>query len=424
MTREEASSLRKAIENFLQNRLQEKLNKEKKADDDNLEKIKQAYEIENWLDDAARRANQIQLATHALKYMNPDAKGSNIYVEKANQEQFQYNLVATQTLIERKNDVTGSAAALDIYKFLELTHEHETLLERILRNDSTLRAALPGTEENKDNWFRSFASITKERNAPSSHTLAKQIYFPIEDEQYHLLAPLFPTSLIQAVYDQIQTRFNETTKAARIARKENKPYPQGYREYVNLAVQTFGGSKPQNVSQLNSNRGGKTYLLASLPPNWRSVPINPPLNVKSLFQPFGYRVRELTKTLREFLEKKIKQNNIDIRDRRAVLVAEICDELLAYAAEIQSLIPGWSADKNCQLSKAQTYWLDPKRTIFDFEWAKEKEATDWKQQISDDFATWLNQTLETDKLVFGDAEHDVWEELLKRELALFREIIE
>lgn len=37
------------------------------------------------------------------------------------------------------------------------------------------------------------------------------------------------------------------------------------REYPNLAVQKFGGTKPQNISQLNSERGWQ-QLSAGLSP--------------------------------------------------------------------------------------------------------------------------------------------------------------
>ena len=45
--------------------------------------------------------------------------------------------------------------------------------------------------------------------------------------------------------------------------------------YASLAVQELGGTKPQNISQLNSERRGDNYLLASLPPVWKTVAVQP-----------------------------------------------------------------------------------------------------------------------------------------------------
>lgn len=61
------------------------------------------------------------------------------------------------------------------------------------------------------------------------------------------------------------------------------------RGYTNVAVQQLGGTKPQNISQLNSERRGNKGLLASLPPVWRSIELKPLLGSESLFPRYGRR---------------------------------------------------------------------------------------------------------------------------------------
>lgn len=414
------SELRAVIEGFINNRLQDKL--EKGKNNEELEKIRRLYQLDNWLADAARRVGQIQLVTHGIKFLNPDARGSSIYlISRAAGEKSYF--ISTSTLGNRMEDVVGNAAALDVFKFLQIDYEGKTLLNRARENDSILFSALPGTDIQKAEWVAAFAKIIQPKGEPATHALAKQIYFPIGNNKYHLIAPLFPTSLVHHVFKKIQSRFDETTKEARKAKREKKPYASGCQEFINLTVQNFGGSKPQNISQLNSVRGGKCYLLPSLPPKWKSQGLKPPLNVKTIFSKFSFRVRHQTKVLRKFLLKNKDRTNISIRDFRRELVAEICDQLLLFAAQIQQMPGGWSAKSECKLSLSQVYWLDPGRAATDKEWEKERQLSDWKEDVCHDFAVWLNESLESDVLHFGDPEYEAWHKLLDHELSLLREAI-
>lgn len=45
----------------------------------------QRFSPANWLTDAALRASQIQLVTHALKFTHSDAKGTSLYAPPSNQ---------------------------------------------------------------------------------------------------------------------------------------------------------------------------------------------------------------------------------------------------------------------------------------------------------------------------------------------------
>ena len=116
-------------------------------------------------------------------------------------------------------------------------------------------------------------------------------------------------------------------------------------EYPHLAIQKLGGTKPQNISQLNSERRGDNCLLASLPPVWQSPTIKPVLGVASLFEVFRWRreVRTLAAHLRRFLEGDPARNE-DTREHRDELVETLLDELMQFTAEVQTLAPGWSAD--------------------------------------------------------------------------------
>lgn len=419
----EALTIKKIIDDFIQKRLADKLAKLKETEI--TKETLNNYLPENWIADAAKRVSQLQLVTHAIKYINPDAKGTNIYLTRSDADN-NTGFVSTCTLPKKtkRHDVTGNAASLDVYKFLQLTCENETILDRFLRSDPSLYAALPGNDEQKESWFKAFAGIIKTTSEPVSHELAKQIYFPVGDNEYHIVAPLFPTSLVQIIYQNIQTRFSDSTKTAREAKKKSKPHHEGYSEFRNLAIQKFGGTKPQNISQLNSERGGKIYLLPSIPPQWEMQELKPPLRITSIFNKlFEFRVRHVIKKLKFHLKKNKDSNNREIRDKRADYINQLCDELINLAAKIQQLPSGWSTHTTCKLPDSQKYWLDPGRGIVDKEWLRLKELSNWRDEVSDDFARWLNSKLQTKELAhFGDNEHNHWKKLLNHEFSLLKEI--
>lgn len=419
---EEALILKQAMQKFLDDRLQEQLTKTK--DSSKSAKMLKYSQLEAWLADAAHRAYQIQLATHAPKYMHPAIKGATSIYLNTDVVKTNNAYASTRSLAAVKIDAVGNAAVLDVYKFLQISHDNKTLIARIINNDPAIKDAFPGTDEQKEGWLQAFKNITQPAARIASHALAKQLYFPVGNS-YHILAPLFPTSLAQAIFEQIQAQHGESAQAARAARKAGKPYPQGYRDYPDLMMQRFGGANKQNISQLNTNRSGKIYLLPSLPPVWKSAAIQVPLRTKNILKRFESKVRALTSELRTFLLKSHK-NNLAARNTRAVRVKQICDEFLLFAENIQSLSAGWSKDPACQLPLHQVLWLDPGRAKIDEEWQAQRQAINWKQQVSQDFAGWLNKALEIKKIKkmqFSDAEFLVWEKLMQRELSLLKEVM-
>lgn len=426
--------IRSAIQSFLQERLQDKLDGLKAGQDNERDKHLTAFQPENWLAVAANRVEQIQQATHVLKYTNPDAK-----VAKKHSKTHSVNLnakgnphvgegfIGTHSLGDiMVLDVAGNAAALDVYKFLSITVDGQTLLQRCIDHDPALAAAFSDNPETSQNWMEAFANLAQPKGKPASHTLAKQIYWPLGQGQYHLLSPLFPTSLAHTVWARLyDDRFSDKAKAARQARRDHQPHPHGYCEYPNLAIQKFGGTKPQNISQLNTERHGENWLLPSLPPVWQSDPVRPPLGVESVFpRRFGRRrtVRELVDVLKKFLEsvEGPQHNNIHIRNKRAELVRYILDELLQYAAEIQTLEGGWSQAEACKLNLPEQYWLDPKRAETDPDFATQWQRGDWQDAICHRFGQWLNAALRTDKLLMGLPESQEWQTVLDDELRMIR----
>jgi len=408
------AELRSLISEFLTERLESKLDK-LAPDDPKRTELMAQFIPGTWLEDAARRVGQIQAVTHSLKPIHPDAKGTNLYSPPQNLAGLP--VVGSHCLGDDfAGDVVGNAAALDVYKFLKLEHQGRNLLTLMLTRDADLAAALSTDPAQAEAWMSAFAGITARRGRVASHTLAKQLYWltgdnpdPHDDTSFHLLAPLYASSLAHRVYLTIQDdRFSEEAKAARLAKKDGTFSERPVREYPQLAVQSVGGTKPQNISQLNSERRGDNFLLASLPPVWRSVDLKPLVGTDSMFHRYGRRdeVRQIVKVLLVFL-KTDPTRNLETRDQRKEWVNGLIDEFLQYRAELRSLPPGWSQAPECRLGSAEIHWLDPEGVEQACTQSGLPLPTDTAERVSALFANWLNAQLR-DQLPMGDPEFLEW----------------
>lgn len=169
----EARALRQCMDDFLEKRCAEKL----KSIGDEAKRAREEarFQRETWLADAARRASQISLVTHALKYGHPDARGSSLYVDDATVPEGYVGTSSCRTIHE---DVVGNAAALDVFAFLKLEHAGKSLLQRVMENDDNLRAAFSDDAELAAVWMAAFRRMKESEGRPASHTLARQVYFP------------------------------------------------------------------------------------------------------------------------------------------------------------------------------------------------------------------------------------------------------
>lgn len=416
-------SFRAAIDAFLQERLQAKLDKLKPDEDAQRADLIAQHQRDTWLESAAKRVQQIQAVTHSLKPIHPDARGTTLYVQPSSMEPLaELGSHALGTAFTP--DVVGNAAALDVYKLLKLEVAGVSLLAALQASLSDALQALHADPQKAQAWRDAFVGLTSAREGKaSSHERAKQLYWlagndPSDDAAYHLLAPLYATSLAHAVYGQLQEdRFGEANKAARQARRDGNAHEGVHHEYRDLAVQKMGGTKPQNVSQLNSERGGTNYLLASLPPPaWKPSPLYLPVHSNSAFdRAFGARpaVRKTVKASLAFLLTDPEPNR-HTRQKVDDFVDRLVDEVVIYAGELQSQPAGWSLDERYDdLALPEKLWLDPQRAEMPEEgdFAGQWLCMDWPAAIGKRFATWLNAELQG-KLSVGDAEIRQWRKVL------------
>lgn len=385
--------------------------KRRTAGEDNVTLAQERREIElrympvAWLTNAANRAGQISLVTHAAKYTHGDSKSSNVYSDNLTQEGY----LSTAALAEPMADAVGNAAALDVAKLLQTEVEGDSLLACLRRGDDTPLRELAPDKQTLAQWMSGFGQALATRD-PASHKLAKQIYFPVADG-YHLLSPLFATSLAHALHQKmVALRFGDMVKAQWQARRDKRWHPEPLMQFPDSAEMNFGGTKPQNISALNSARGGRVWLLSAKPPVWKSSEA-PPYKLDSLFAKHKIFDRKADATL-DVIAKLIistgATKNHHIRRAFKGYVDELIDMLFDMAFGLQRRDwQGWSIDAEA-LKPHQKLWLDPWRARSDAAFREEREQDDWQQKVADDFARWFNARLSEKFPDVGKVEFKEW----------------
>ena len=340
------------------------------------------------------------------------------------------DVVGSHVLSKRDglHDTTGNgsynSAAYELYLLLECRFEGQKLIDLLRLEDPDATKAVNSSVQLDDAAALCIRLLEPKCATVSANTLSKQLYWltgpdACDDSHYTLLAPLYATSLAHAVHAQVQEdRFGEANKAARQARRERKMHDGVFHDYPGLAVQNMGGTKPQNISQLNSERRGMNYLLSSLPPQWQASAVRLPVHAASVFDRLFIarpEVRRTVRALRVFLESD-PEPNLAARERREELLDALVDEVVSLAAELQQILPpGWSRDDERfkELGYEETLWLDPLRAEIpeEAQFAHDWQYMDWPAAIGKAFGLWLNAQLRG-KLPVGDTEAREWKKVL------------
>lgn len=365
------------------------------SDSEQIQKIEETFYPENWLLDASKRAGQLSLVSHPSKFTHPSAKTSSIIFENKSVT----NCFLCSKNVQTELDVFGNAAALDVYKFLSLILEDgRTVLEHLEENTDYIQQQFKFPSISFDELRDNFLAIKQDKSSKiRTSGQVKQIYFPVENN-YHLLSILTSSGLMFALKEKIQAiRFSEETKLAREAEKNDIFHENGFDELFNLAVIGFGGTKPQNISVLNSKYGGTAYLLPSIPPSFKirnfQIPTTDffknciyPNLYKESFHQFNFLVNS------EFDE--VVKNNIKTRNKRDEIIYSVVDDIIERAWKLRELDVDWS--KKTTLPMYQRIWLD--NAFLE----ERKNTDDWLNLVIKELARWFLNSYE--KVIGNNAE--------------------
>ena len=128
-------------------------------------------------------------------------------------------------------------------------------------------------------------------------------------------------------------------------------------DIYDLTVTAYGGTKPQNITCLQYQNGGVTYLLHIEPPTLKKRNIRLP--TRNFFTN-TLQISHLKDSF-QFLHGLMKSeiNNINIREVISNILKYIIDRVLELAFQVRASGIGWSTTEYYKnLPLAQRIWLD------------------------------------------------------------------
>ncbi|WP_192482905.1 MULTISPECIES: type I-F CRISPR-associated protein Csy1 [Cysteiniphilum] len=347
----------------------------------------QKFALENWIPDAAKRAGQINVSTHPCTFSHPSArKNKNGYVSSivANATFKADGYLRTGNVKELAQDALGNAAALDVYKFLMLKMSDGNTLLQHLQDDSAIsKFLLTQSNGDYDELRNGFLSIINSPHEVVTSSKIKQVYFPVGDN-YHLLSILTNSSLVYELRARIDAlRFSEKQKELRELKRQNKHTTEVLTEIYDVATIAYGGTKPQNISVLNNQFGGKARVLVSAPPKLEKRNLQFPRGdcFGSVIRHWYIRepLRKLHNIFTTHANSSIPLKNLRVARDNAI--SDILDYILQCSLGLRRVSNSQFKEESTQLPLYQKIWLceSYKERRIEEEWLDElcQEITRW-----------------------------------------------
>lgn len=418
-----------AITAFLEGRKTDWLEKglKKTSNQDEIQSLREEatrrFSKKVWLTDAAKRASQRAFSTHPGKFSHPSTgisdknRKNNTYVtpviHSATRASDGYLRSGN---VEALLDSLGNAAALDVDSFLSLQMEDkQSLLEHIQQDTYIAKELLTIEGENYQSLKDGFLAMAGETREPTTSTLIKQVFFPVE-AGYHQLSLLTNSGMVYELKRRLDViRFSDETKEAREKKKQNAFSDNGFDEIYQLITIGYGGTKPQNISVLNNRNAGKAYLLSSVPPALAPRNIRPPktdfFRETLYFKKCANALEGLHRIFTTGINSEIPRKNLlKGRDKR---VDEILTYILEQVWQVRSLSTQLNESHTSNLGSAQKIWL---LDLPDYQDKRYKE-TDWLSSIVEDITGWIlnsyKKQLGKEAVLLDQAERDWLHELIE-----------
>ena len=349
----------------------------------------------DWFDAMVMHMNECHLASHVGKFTNPDIKTT---------------VCSHSKKVAGYVTTGGSTCSLDILTPAQYLGSASLLLSPVTPDKNVLEAVITRDKELEKELELLSLPIEKlqkkvqemledsQKEPEATDTHLRQVYFPIAEGEYHLLSVMPSSSLALEMYQRIRAINGHKIDCCN---KKSENYGKPCEEVTGLTMIGFGGSKPLNISALNSRCGGKTYLLSSLPPSLPARKIRLPKS--DFFRESIWYKQQSSALYRLHAYMKQDRNTIEIRQAIHDLVDEMISAVLFAAYQIRAEKIGWNEEEAySQLPTAQKIWLDDA-------YAEERKETSWADDISSSFARWVIRSYEKllgeDAIKLGDAEY-------------------
>ena len=372
--------------------------------------VRKRYEIEQWIQTAAENlTKQVSFGTHISKGIHPSSRGDNIISNVLRDGDIPAHIVGTHSIDIDIMDMTGNAAALPIYDFLEYAvDENHKIKDLILSDNAELIQSLSEDEVAAHTYHTLLKELLLRRvESPVTSTLNKQVLFPINSSdfdnyqnidslEYVNIIPLLPSVFCRAIHTKVrdirgddnfnaeQTRYHQTD-----ANKQ-----QSYTTIRDLAVLNVGGAKPQNVSKLVQMQFGNLTLLPSLPPvsqNNKGFFFSKRISSLFISNQLDYLTEEAFNNL--YAVVNATHNNAATKRKRENAVELIISIIFEVAQELRSREAGWVSDYALNLN--EKLWLDPKAVDLEgYDWiTSQRTKIGWQDAILTAISLYINNKL-------------------------------
>lgn len=354
-------------------------------------KCEEVFSPETWFPNAAKRAGQMSLATHPCTFSHPSArKNKNGYATPVIVDAGRISdgyLRSGNVVVE--TDALGNAAVLDVYKFLTLEMADSRKLIEHIQEDSELAVGLLTIQtESYETLKNGFLEMIEsaDNSATITSSKIKQVYFPVIDD-YHQLSLLSNSGMVYELRKRIDNmRFSDEVKELREEKRNNTYSERGFSELYNLTTIGYGGTKPQNISVLNNQNGGKAHLLQSVPPTLQKRNIHFPKQnfFRESFRYYEYR--EVFDALHKLF--KTDYNNVRIREGRDYRLQDLMDRIIDKMWAVRAVFKEQYRSEDSQLKLHQRIWL-----CEEFQHTREEE-NNWLEKLCKEISSWIIRTYE------------------------------
>ncbi len=386
-----------------------------------VKNIKSWNKYEQWIGWALDFGKESYLATHIAKLTHSSSKGASCdvrYHNSCTKYNSQYLATSEKPILDTAypNNKYSSISQLYSIKVGEcyigdlLREGNEQYLKCFTRNDKLLEF-----------WCQCFSKFIKNKNK-KSYFLSKQTYFPIEDNQYHLLLPLTSSSLVHELHLEHKKYWDKGQETAREQNKNKKYSAINTCSYPNKAYLHVTGSNHSNASSLNGKRGGRIALLSAMPPQWQSKFPSYVDKTEVFDKKLGFTLKTEIEELKKYL-LLIKSKSLSISEskRNAAVMRKlriISGNFFNYIGEIniQTALKNWTIDSHLPIEQQLLFEFNREDKIA----LSVKANKKWMKTLSKSYGRWLNNQLKSkSKLSLTLIHERIWADAFLIELREF-----
>ncbi len=363
-----------------------------------VKEIKSWNKYEQWIDWALDFGEESYLATHVAKLTHSSSKGSSCdvrYYDSCDKYNSQYLSTAEKPILDTAYPDNKYSSISQLYSI----EVGERYIGDLLRegNEQYLKCFTNNGKLLKT-WCHSFSKLIK-NEIKKSYFLSKQTYFPVEDNQYHLLMPLTSSSLVHELHLEHKRYFDDEQIDARSQKKNKKYSAVNICSYPGKAYLHVTGSNHSNASSLNGKRGGRISLLPAIPPHWQS---NSPsyINKTEVFDnTLGFALKTEINELKKYL-LLIKSKSLSISEpkRNAAVMNKlkaISSNFFNYIEQvnIQAANENWTLETDLPIEQQLLFEYGRVDDIA----LSAKMNKQWMKALSKTYGRWLNNQLKSKK---------------------------